>query len=116
MDDATLAEWEKDRHPSLTITQERLREAIAEIRRLREELKAIALAVNAVMPNLLTTLEDVKADLAAYRAVVQRGAVILQSHHNRWCAQPEHGVPCEEPAIHAWLNDPLVQQAREEKI
>ena len=116
MDDATLAEWEKDRHPSLTITQERLREAIAEIRRLREE------------PNIW--IDVLKVNLAAHRAVVRELADKLEEEirvvhrieknpgERAYCRcglyVQDNGLCRRKVAAEATLAHPLAQQARRE--
>ena len=102
IDDITLARWEQP-HPSLSLTQERLREAIREIRWLREERKEEVFAAH-----YDAELVGLRDDLAAYRAVVRELAerfANIQRNPGYW-----------EAECRAALAHPLVQQAREEKV
>ena len=126
IDDITLAGWEQP-HPSLSLTQERLREAIREIRRLREcrtcggfphpsgkvcicggtnfveeELRQIRLALFAA-----------EQDLAAHQAVVRELAEALEQalkevHFHFGCD------PLCEKERHMVLASPVVVTARTE--
>ena len=79
IDDATLAEWENDLERMSPVYAPRMRDAIAEIRRLRGEAselrQAIGLATTAkpsmiIRPNdPIGMMQEVVADLAAYQAV-----------------------------------------------
>ena len=136
IDDATLAEWEQDIEQALRPSSVQqgamwagtmvghLRDAIAEIRRLREELEApfdaehiitaVAVAVGpASARGVRRYVETAKADLAAHRAVVQKlanGIDVLTDGHN--CT----GTDCarERAEAREALTDPLVVAARTE--
>ena len=127
--DATLAEWEKDNHsvrmgggrggagPSSTLeVVEHLAQAIAEIRRLRDEIEAWK--TSQAIANVIA--KKAEADLAAHQAVVRELADTLEAAQASLCASSDYQeVPSNRYAlerIRAALADPLVQQAREEKV
>ena len=127
IDDATLAEWEQlcasyGQKPSGVV--EALRDAIAEIRRLRElnRIQRIVLDFDPFAEN-----RQLKADLAAHQAVVNAARGVLAGFDEGiWVRTIEYD---NDPGwamkllphlqtLAALQNalDPLVQQAREEKV
>mgnify|MGYP001579144458 CR=1 FL=1 len=119
IDDATLAGWERlvETHQDYMLTHA-LKQAIAEIRRLREVERAVwsqgLEADGQTMATLTLENQRFKASLAAHRAVVRELATLLDVD-----ALPEFA---NEGDTIAWverknaaLTHPLVQQAWEEK-
>ena len=119
MDDATLAEWERC-FPHIgvgplgalpTIKEQCvICQAVAEIRRLREEVVKVE--------NELFQVEDDKAwlnqDVATHRAVVRELAELLDVDATPEFANEGDLIAWIERK-HAVLAHPLVQQAREER-
>ena len=96
IDDAMLSEWEKVvEHPSLTLNQERLKQAIVEIRRLQkldtpelldenqalmEENWRLREALKRSTDDFVKpTVDRLLANLAAYQVVVRELAVALEA-------------------------------------
>ena len=122
IDDATLAEWEQEERRYYRDSN--LLRAIAEIRRLRGENILLAEAeydspaFHACMEAYGKSFQQLKADLAAHRAVVRELANLLTNA----CTMRQDGGFVGDN-IDRWLTsvilalaNPLIQQAREEKL
>ena len=103
---------------------------IAEIRRLREEVTSMDVRISIERGQKRSVLEawdKSHAALAAHQAVVRELAkasekYIAEGQANLRAAQSTVPGPPEPPRwaalqhLQSWLDDPLVQQAREEKV